>query len=158
MIADQEPTPHLRLELISQARYLCCVREMTMAAMTRIGFDSLESSKIALAVDEALANIICHGYNRAPSGRIWLSIAPLPGRAPDQPAGVRIVIEDEAAQVDPEGIRGRDLDKVRPGGLGVHIIREVMDSAEYAKRDGKGMRLILEKRLDAPPAGGRSHE
>ena len=58
-----------------------------------------------------------------------------------------IVIEDEARQIDPAFIKGRELDDVRPGGLGVHIIREVMDVVEYESRDGVGMRLTLFKQL-----------
>jgi hypothetical protein len=66
--------------------------------------------------------------------------------------GVCIVIEDEARQVDPAKIKGRDLDDIRPGGLGVHIIRQVVDRAEYAPREHAGMRLTLIKRLDGPSA------
>lgn len=149
MNAHPEPTPHLRLELLSQAQYLCCVRELMISVTGRLGFDTLTSSKIALAVDEALANVICHGYGRAADGRIWLSVAPLTDAGTTR--GVRIVIEDEAIQVEPACIKGRDLDEVRPGGLGVHIIREVMDHAQYSKRDGKGMRLVLEKHLESTP-------
>ena len=56
-----------------------------------------------------------------------------------------ILIEDEARQVDPGEIKGRALDDVRPGGLGVHIIREVMDTAVYEKRERAGMRLTMVK-------------
>ncbi len=149
MTAPFEPTPHLRLELLSQAQYLCCVRELMISVTGRLGFDNLTASKIALAVDEALANVICHGYERAPDGRIWLSVAPIADSGANR--GVRIVIEDEARQVEPACIKGRDLEEIRPGGLGVHIIREVMDRAEYSKREGKGMRLVLEKRLEITP-------
>ncbi|MEC9374353.1 MAG: ATP-binding protein, partial [Planctomycetota bacterium] len=61
--------------------------------------------------------------------------------------GIRIVIEDEGRQVDPSKVKGRDLDDIRPGGLGDHIIRQVMDSVTYEQRTGKGMRLILEKMI-----------
>ena len=56
-------------------------------------------------------------------------------------------IEDEAKQIDPDSICGRDLDDVKPGGLGVHIIKEVMDVAEYQQRDPVGMRLTMVKQL-----------
>jgi len=128
---------------------------MMLAVAQRYGFGDVERSKIALAVDEALANIICHGYQRIPTGRIWLSIAPLGGLDADGASveGIRVVIEDQAEQVDPVSIEGRDLDEVRPGGLGVHIIREVMDRVEYARRDDAGMKLTLEKYRTA---GGES--
>lgn len=65
------------------------------------------------------------------------------------PGSIKIVIEDEAKQVDPEGIKSRDLDDIRPGGLGVHIIKEVMDHAVYEKRAQVGMRLTMTKTIKA---------
>jgi anti-sigma regulatory factor (Ser/Thr protein kinase) len=59
--------------------------------------------------------------------------------------GIRIVIEDEAKHIDPDHIKGRDLDEIRPGGLGVHIIREIMDEVVYEQRRPIGMRLTLVK-------------
>ncbi len=133
------------VELLSQPRYLCGARDLVSAIAKRLGFDEAGCGQVALAVDEALSNIIRHGYKRSPEGRIWVRIWPIDDE--DGPAGgIKIVIEDEAAQVDPARIRGRDLDDVRPGGLGVYIIRNVMDSAHYERRPEGGMRLILSKR------------
>ena len=67
----------------------------------------------------------------------------------------RILIEDEAEQVDPEEIQPRSLDEIRPGGLGVHIIREVMDEARFERRPGSdvGMRLEMIKRVEGGARG-----
>lgn len=115
---------------------------MVASVARRLGFDQRSSSQIALAVDEALANVICHGYERACDRPIWVRIDELGGRASH---AMRIVIEDEAREVDCGEIRGRALEDVRPGGLGVHIIREIMDEVRYERREGGGMRLTLEK-------------
>ncbi len=140
---------HLRLEMLSQPRYLSGARELVAAVAKRLGFTEQACGQIALAIDEALCNVMCHGYGRDPNGVIWLSIEPLGGHAPDNGAtGIKVVIEDEAKQIDPAKIKSRDLDDVRPGGLGVHIIHEVMDSVCFQKRETKGMRLSLEKRID----------
>lgn len=148
MTKGDADAPHVHIQMLSQPRYLCGARELILATMSRFGFNELGCSQIALAVDEALANVICHGYERRPTGKIWVSIWPLDESTDGDVGGARIIIEDEARQVDPDQIKGRDLDKVRPGGLGVHIIREVMDHVEYTKRDACGMRLVLEKRID----------
>lgn len=139
--------PHVRVEMLSQPRYLSGARDLVSAVAKRFGFDDTACGQIALAVDEALCNIIRHGYDRDPNRPIWLSIWPL-GVEKDEPRGIKIVIEDLAKQVDPEHIRGRDLDDVRPGGLGVYIIRNVMDEAHYERRDSGGMRLVLIKSLE----------
>jgi len=140
---------------------------MVASLARRLGFDEIAACQIALAVDEALANVIRHGYERREDQPIWMSIWELdapqstgpkpahPGPHPAPPAvlvsrpgeGLFIIIEDQGRQTEPETIKGRDLEDVRPGGLGVHIIREVMDEVVYEKRTGGGMRLTLVKRL-----------
>ena len=118
----------------------------------RLGFAELDCGHIALAVDEALCNIMTHGYEQRMDQPIWLSLWPLDpdGGKP----GIKIVIEDRAKQIEPEKIRGRELQDVKPGGLGVHVIREVMDEVVYEKRDGGGMRLTMIKHSPAHCAGG----
>jgi serine/threonine-protein kinase RsbW len=142
--APSAPQPDIRVEMVSDPVYLSGARELVAAVARRLGFAEEASGQIALALDEALCNIIRHGYERRRDGPIWISVWPLEsenGRGP----GLRIVVEDEARQVEPEQIRSRELDEIRPGGLGVHIIREVMDQVSYEKRPGAGMRLTLVK-------------
>jgi anti-sigma regulatory factor (Ser/Thr protein kinase) len=141
--------PHIKLELISDPTYLCGARELVASISRRLGFEDMDCSKIALAVDEALCNIIRHGYNRAMDRPIWISVWPEPGDE-HSAGGIRIVIEDEANQVDPSKMKSRDLEDIRPGGLGVHIIREVMDEAVYEKRAPAGMRLTMVKHAPRP--------
>lgn len=149
--------PHIRLEIRSNPLYLAGAREMVASVARRLGFNEVSCAQIALAVDEALCNVIRHGYGGDEGRPIWLSLWPMGGEA--EP-GLRIVIEDEARQVEPEAMKGRELEDIRPGGLGVHIIREVMDEVSYEKRVPRGMRLTLAKvgdvraGGDAPVAGG----
>lgn len=149
-MSAQTTRPHIAVELLSQPRYLGGARDLIAAVAKRFGFDDSECGRIALAVDEALCNIIRHGYERRADGRIWISVWPL-NEGPGDPGGIRVVIDDEARQVDPEKIRGRELEDVRPGGLGVFIIREVMDRVDFEKRtdQDRGMRLVMEKAVPA---------
>jgi anti-sigma regulatory factor (Ser/Thr protein kinase) len=142
--ARDDASPHLRLELLSQPRYLCGARDMISAVARRLGFGDMECSQIALAVDEALSNVMKHGYAEATDGRIWMNVWPLKDTNTGRTV-LRIVIEDQGRQVDPERICGRDLEDIRPGGLGVHIIRQVMENVRYEQRDAAGMRLTMEK-------------
>lgn len=141
--------PEIELRLTSDPMYLCGARELVGCIARRIGFSDMDCSKIALAVDEALSNIIRHGYDRAFDKPIWLGITPI---RPDSDAigGIVIIVEDEAKQVDPDSVKGRDLGDIKPGGLGVHIIHEVMDEVRYEKREIKGMRLVMTKRALRP--------
>ena len=149
--------PEIELRLTSDPMYLCGARELVGCIARRIGFDDMDCSKIALAVDEALANIIRHGYDRAFDKPIWLGLTPIKPSA-DSIGGIVITIEDEAKQVNPCDMKGRDLDDVRPGGLGVHIIHEVMDEVEYAQRTPCGMRLTMTKLAPRPAESPRLSE
>ncbi len=142
------------MEMISQPRYLSGVRTTMSAVSNRLGFSCIDSSQIALAVDEAIANVIRHGYNQCGEERIWISIWPI--ESPE--CGIRILIEDEAQKVDPACIQSRELDEVRPGGLGVHIIQEIMDTVVYEHRENAGMRLLLEKFCPECPDPSDSEE
>jgi sigma-B regulation protein RsbU (phosphoserine phosphatase) len=58
---------------------------------------------------------------------------------------------DFAQPVEVAKIRSRPLDEVRPGGLGVHLMRSVMDHVEFLPPPaGIGNLLQMVKRIDAP--------
>jgi anti-sigma regulatory factor (Ser/Thr protein kinase) len=135
----------------SQPRLLSAARSMIAHLARRLGFDEITAGQVSLAIDEALCNVINHGYERRADGRIWLSVWAIE----TDPAEIAVVIEDRAKTVDPTAIQGRDLDDVRPGGLGVYIMREVMDLVQYDRRPGGGMKLTMRKRNvpGEPPAG-----
>jgi anti-sigma regulatory factor (Ser/Thr protein kinase) len=124
------------LEMQSNPQYLSGARDLVSGVSKRLGFSDMACSQIALALDEALCNVIRHGYKRALDRPIWVRITPI-----DTTGGL-----SEPTEADPVQIKGRALEDIRPGGLGVHIIREVMDEAIYERRDcGRGMRLTMVK-------------
>ena len=159
--------PAIRVEVQSNPLYLSGMREMLASVARRLGFSDESCSQMSLALDEALCNVIRHGYSKQPDRPIWISITPLGGVAtPEQmhengnpTTGLQIVVEDEAKQVDPSIIKSRNLEDIRPGGLGVHIIHQIMDEVRYERREGKGMRLTMIKKRAArtgqtePPKG-----
>jgi anti-sigma regulatory factor (Ser/Thr protein kinase) len=152
------PGTHLKadisVQMVSDPTYLAGARELVASVARRLGFTEEGSGQIALALDEALCNVIRHGYDRRKDGPIWVSIWRLEPRN-GSGAGIKIVVEDEARQVDPSVIKSRDLEEIRPGGLGVHIIKQVMDEVSYERRadgGGVGMRLTLVKRISQQPA------
>lgn len=144
---DQQPAS-VRLEILSRPELLAPVRSMVISMAERFGFDEVECGHLALAVDEALANVIRHAYMGDDAGRIWITILPIETSTPI----FRIEIEDEGKPFDIESIVPRDLDEVRPGGLGVHLIREVTDRCTFERRSPRGMKLVLEKTPASPPA------
>ena len=139
-------TAEVELRILSQPRYLAGARDMIDAVARRLGFDELNAGQIALAVDEALANVIRHGYDKRLDGVIWLRVWPIEGgEGQGGRAGLVMTVEDEAKQVDPSAIKSRELTDVRPGGLGVYLISQIMDASRWERREDCGMRLIMTK-------------
>ncbi len=135
------------IQIASQPRLLCAVRDAVERLAGQWGLAGEDAGRVVLAVDEALANVIRHGYRGQEDRPIWLKLWPI--QQGDR-RGIRVVIEDECEPVDPATIKGRDLDEIRPGGLGTHIMRKAMDRVEYSRRvDQAGMRVEMEK-LNSP--------
>lgn len=141
--------PCVRLVMPTIPRYLAVVRAAVGCMAGQEGFAAETIDKLVLATDEALANVIKHGYQAAPDGEIQMILRPL--SAAGRP-GLDIVILDRGKSVDPVAIHSRALEDVRPGGLGVHIIRSVMDRVQYRQRSGGGMLLRMVKYAPAAAA------
>lgn len=134
------PSP-VHLQILSRPELLASVRGVAQDLAHRCGLDEIAGCHFTLAMDETLTNVIRHGYDGRDDGMIWIRLEPL-----ESGPGLRAVIEDRARTVDPAALRGRKLDDVRPGGLGLHLMRTLVDRYEHSPREGGGMRVVLEKR------------
>ena len=126
------------LRIQSHPRYLSEVRDVTSRFCMICGLDEDLTGKIKLAVDEACANVIKYAYHGDTTKGIVVKYR-------FSQKKISIIIEDSGEKADPEKIRGRDLDDVRPGGLGLHFIRRVFDLVEFDTKKVKGNRLLLMK-------------
>jgi serine/threonine-protein kinase RsbW len=144
--SDQPTGTVADVTIRSDPARLAEVREVVRRMANQCGFGSHDTDGITLAVDEALANVIKHGYGGAPHGMIEIHLEVL---SPVRP-GLEVRIRDQGCQVDPAAIQGRDLADVRPGGLGVHIIRTVMDDLSYERCPDGGMSVTMRKYLQPP--------
>lgn len=117
------------------------------SAVTRMaeleGFGEADARNVTWALDEALANVIKHGYAGRSDQPIRITLESVVSA--DGRSGLELSVRDYGRQVDPTTIRSRDLDEVRPGGLGVHIMRSVMDVVEYSCPPDGGMLLKMVK-------------
>ncbi|MFM8363853.1 MAG: ATP-binding protein [Verrucomicrobiota bacterium] len=126
------------LEFFSEASALAEVRLRLRGFLSAVNLGEDEAGRIVLAIDEACTNIIRHAHGgEAKPVRLTME------RRSDR---LVFVLIDQGGPCDPELIRGRSLREVRPGGLGVHIIREVFDVVDYLPTE-TGTRLTLEKRI-----------
>jgi len=116
--------PILELRFPAQAKELRRVRAAVKEKSLSCGADERTAHDIVTAVDEACQNIIRHAYKGEAVGDIELTLS-------KEDAGLTITLVDWAPRTDPSKVRPRDLDDVRPGGLGTHLMRELMDSVEF---------------------------
>jgi anti-sigma regulatory factor (Ser/Thr protein kinase) len=84
-----------------------------------------------------------HCYNGRTDQPIELYCTRVPPRDSEGADGLEIVLSDKGPAVDPSKLRGRRLDEIKPGGLGLHFIRQSMDTVEYRRSgDRNEFRLV----------------
>ncbi|MFQ5893748.1 MAG: ATP-binding protein, partial [Nitrospinota bacterium] len=103
-----------------------------------VGFSEGEGRKLTLAVDEACSNVIKYSYENDPTKTIVLTLT-------NSAEKLEIWIQDFGKCPDLERIKPRDLDEVRPGGLGTHFIQSIMDEVTYDTSTEVGYILHLVK-------------
>jgi len=142
--ATGEPGLLLKLELKSNPEALCLVRATVERAAEMLHFPDAEARAIVRSVDEALANVMRHAYQGRPEQPIQVLCSKVAGpREGGKAAGLEIVLQDEGTEADPAKFKSRPLDEIRPGGLGLHFIRESMDVVEFSRKKGKNqLRLV----------------
>ncbi len=120
----------------SNPKFLSLIRAVTttMGGMSGMSDSAIEDVK--LAVDEACANVIRHAYKGDTSRKIVVKF-----NVTDK--GFEVVIEDDGIKAKPDLIAGRSLDDVRPGGLGIHLIKRAFDVFQFDEKKKKGNRLRL---------------
>jgi serine/threonine-protein kinase RsbW len=138
----------VQLSIASEPRSLPVVRSAVERMAELEGFSETETHALVLAIDEALANVIKHGYQGRPDQPITITLSAV--EVPGGRRGIAVTVRDKGLQVDPKTIHGRDLNDVRPGGLGVHIIQMVMDEYDYSCPPDGGMLLRMVKYAGEP--------
>jgi anti-sigma regulatory factor (Ser/Thr protein kinase) len=131
------------LSLCADLGDLATVREFVARIGTDLGLDADVIYDLQLAVDEACANVINHGYG-GQAGRLDVTVDPVR-------EGVQVVVRDWAGAFDPHAVPTPDaeapLEERRLGGLGLFLMRKVMDDVSFAFDAEKGNTLRMVKRI-----------
>ncbi len=131
------------LTVPSNCEYLEAIRGFIKDGAKKIGFDENDIWKIVLAADEACSNIIRHGYKYDPSNFIKIDIELKENR-------FLIHIEDDGLMYDLRFHKVPSdkeyINEPKPGGLGIKIIRHLIDEIDYNHTENKN-RLSLTKFL-----------
>ncbi len=114
------------------------------ASALQIGFSEDVTGKIILAVDEACTNIIKHAYKYSPNGNIIISIKFADPK-------FEISITDEGNHFNPASIPEPDIKEFykqkKVGGLGMYLIKKLMDEVQYSTLTENKNQVILIKYL-----------
>ena len=125
----------LQMRFNADPKRLRQVREKVQEIAETVGCSKKFISDVVIAVNEACMNIIQHAYKGDRSGEIELEIINNEGE-------LVVNLTDFAEPVDTKAIAPRDLDEIRPGGLGTFFIGEIMDSCQYAHLDDKQGNIV----------------
>jgi serine/threonine-protein kinase RsbW len=134
----------LKLELHSDPRLLCAVRGALEPLAEHLGLSAEQIRAVTRAVDEAVTNSMRHSYRGRVDQPIEIVFSRVPRPISTGPGeGLEILVCDRGPAVDPAKLRGRPLDEIKPGGLGLHLIHQSMDSVEYCRKRGENQfRLV----------------
>ncbi|MEM7027445.1 MAG: ATP-binding protein [Pseudomonadota bacterium] len=120
---------------------LCMIRSMVRHAADLSGCCNELSERLVIAVNEACMNVIQHAYDGDETGEIILKMLNNEGK-------LHFKLFDYAKPIALEEVKPRDLDDLRPGGLGTHFINEIMDECDRGHLDeGKGNYLEMIKKI-----------
>jgi len=128
----------IEIKIPSEPKFLKIIRSAMNHICETMGFSQEDTNNITLAVDEACSNIIKHAYGGPTDQPIHLICSLYHDR-------LEVLLRDFGKKVDRKKIKSRELDDVRPGGLGVHLIKSVMDVVNYDNSSEQGNQLQLVK-------------
>ena len=108
----------------------------------RLGYEEDEARSIRLAVEEAVVNVVCYAYSEDQEGDIRIV-------AQANSQRLKFIITDSGIPFDPTEASQVDItlpaEERRIGGLGIHLVRELMDSINYEREDGKNILTLVKK-------------
>ncbi len=133
----------LRLQLLSNPIVLCGVRGAVSPLANALGFGEEDCRAITLALDEAITNVIRHAYGGKVDRPIAVRFSKVNGDDSTK-SGLEIILSDRGPEPKPEAFKGLPPGELRSGGLGLHFMRQSMDTVVHS-RVGATNRLRMVK-------------
>ena len=128
----------------SRTQNLSLIRDFISNKSSAAGLIKEDIENIMLAVDEACTNIIKHAYSSFPDGEIVIKLE-------FNSEKVLITIIDHGDVFDPDAVPDPDLQKYyrngRVGGLGMYLMKTLMDDVKYISVPGEYNKVLLSKKI-----------
>ena len=110
-----------------------------------LGFDEALTMQMNLAIEEAVVNVMCYAYPPGIRGDVSIE-------AQSNDMRLKFIITDSGSPFDPTVQADADTTlsaEERPiGGLGIYLVRQIMDSINYERVDGRNV-LTLRKKFES---------
>ena len=138
-----------KLRISSVTENLEIIREFINNIAHKGGFSEESVDQIELAVDEACTNVIKHAYNYSSKRMLDISVF-LDNEK------IEIIIMDKGSGFNPDSLPIPNLEKymrvAKVGGLGIHLMRTLMDEVNFSINPGKKNQVSLVKYLSRKSA------
>lgn len=133
-----------KITVKSTTENLSKVRDFIKQGALDSGFPDVTVGQLVLAVDEACTNVIKHAYNYVPTGRITIKIK-------FEKKKFAVTILDDGSHFNPDIIPEPDIKEYykqrKAGGLGMFLMKKLMDDISYKTTSGNGNKVVLVKYL-----------
>lgn len=132
-----------QLKLLSESENLELVREFITKIVLKAGFNADDVNKIELALDEACANVVKHAYPKDSALKQLSIVAEIDYKA------FTIIVTDQGKGFDTAQIKSLDIGQyvaeMKIGGLGIYLMKNLMDEVEFHIEPGKRNEVKLVK-------------
>ncbi|NQS99173.1 MAG: ATP-binding protein [candidate division Zixibacteria bacterium] len=129
----------------ADTRYLEIIGDFIRKNAIIAGFADMEARSIELAIDEMVSNSIIHGYTNELGGEIRVQVFIIDN-------GMKVVLEEAGKEFDPFATKEPDLDaplsERKIGGLGLFIVKKIMDEIYYESAADRLKKFTLIKWVD----------
>jgi len=129
----------ITIKLPSKAEYVSIARLAASVISNTVGFDIEDIDDIKVAVGEACNNAVLHGKSEEEIYEIAFKLS-------DEK--IHIEVKDNGIGFDEEKYEEPDLDNLKGNGLGIYIMKSLMDEVDIIANDKEGTTLKLVKYLE----------
>jgi serine/threonine-protein kinase RsbW len=142
MLAQKEK--QFELKIPNQTDNLDLIRDFVGKVSGKVGFTEDDIDKIRIAVDEACTNVIKHAYEQEGEDHIGIIIK-------IDYSKLTIVVTDRGKGFNPKSLELPDMEtylaELRVGGLGIYLMKTLMDEVNYTIKPGVGNEVRMVKYL-----------
>ena len=146
MAQEAGVAPSRRLIMKNEMTEVGRLRGFFFSVCREHGIDDETAKTLNLALEEWVANVIGYAYPKGMRGHVEVT-------ADVKDEVLTLVIKDHGTPFDPtqhaEVDIDAELDERTIGGLGIHLVRNIMDTVEYQRTADGYNRLVLTKSLNS---------